>query len=214
MCASEQQNQIQAEDIQQMQQYDAQQAKVFQENQALYATVNSVLQPILQAGPNQTGFSQTETNALNAQAVEGTAENYQNAARAVNENIAAEGGEGLPTGAAEQLRQEVANSAAGQQSAEETQIQEANYQQGRQNFQNAEEGELAIASGENPVSYSQAATGQSNAAGNEANAIAQENTSWINAAIGAGGAILGGVARSGGFSGGGSGGGADAGGGF
>jgi hypothetical protein len=173
-----------------MQQYDQEQQQVFGENQALYASVNSVLQPILKAGPDQQGFSSAESNTLNAQAVEGTAENYAGAARAVGESLAGEGGgEELPTGGQAEMKAEIAQSAAGQESQQETQIQEANYQTGRENFQMAEQGELAIAAGENPTSYGNMATNSANAAGSEANAIAQEDSSWENALIGAAGSV-------------------------
>ena len=157
MCASGAQNTIQQEDIATMQQYDQQQAKQYANQTALYAQVKSVLDPILNAGPNQQGFSAAELNTLNAQAVEGTAENYSAAGKAVGEATAAEGGgdNPLPSGAQTQLKQEVANSAAEQESSEETQIQGADYQQGQQNFTNAEQGEMAIAAGENPLGQMQ-----------------------------------------------------------
>jgi len=190
MCASGAQTTIQQEDIATMQEYDQQQKQIFGENQALYAAVNSVLQPILSKGPNQEGYSTPELNALNAQAVEGTAENYEQAAKAVNENLAEEGGGGgLPSGAAEELKSQVATSAAEEESRQETEITGANYQQGRVNFQNAEEGEMAIASGENPTQYSSAAIGAEGAAGTEANAVAAEDTSWLNSVLGAAGAV-------------------------
>ena len=199
MCASGAQNTVQQQDINTMQTYSAQQAQQYANQQELYASVKSVLDPILKAGASQEGFSAGEKNNLNAQAVEGTAANYRGAAKAVGENLAAEGGgqNPLPTGAQTQLKEEVANSAAGTESNEETQIEAANYQTGRQNFQNAEEGELAIASGENPLGYSGAANNANQNAGNEANAIAQENTSWINSLIGAAGAVGGGWATGG-----------------
>jgi hypothetical protein len=93
------------------------------------------------------------------------------------------------------LKQQVANSAAQQESSEETQIQGADYQQGQQNFTNAEQGEMAIAAGENPIGYASNAINAEGTAGSEANAIAQENTSWINASIGAVGAIGAGAAK-------------------
>jgi hypothetical protein len=199
MCASGAQNSIQQEDIQTMQGYAAQQATQYENQTALYAQVKSVLDPILNAGPNQQGFSAAELNDLNAQAVEGTAENYSAAGKAVGENLAGEGGgdNPLPSGAQTQLKQQAANSAAEQESSEETQIQGANYQQGRENFTNAEQGEMAIAAGENPTAYSSAAINAEGTAGSEANAIASENTSWINAAVGAAGAIGTGIATGG-----------------
>ena len=191
MCASDAQNTIQQEDIQTMQEYNAQQATQYAKQTALYAQVKSVLDPILNAGPNQQGMSVAELNDLNAQAVEGTAENYSAAGKAVGENLAAEGGgdNPLPSGAQTELKQQVANSAAEQESSEETQIQGANYQTGRGNFTNAEQGEMAIAAGENPTAYSSAAINAEGAAGSEADTIAAENTSWINATIGATGTL-------------------------
>ena len=199
MCATGAQNTVQAEDISTMQQYDTEMQQQYANQQGIYAQVNSVLQPILQAGPDQQAFSTAETNTLNSQAVEGTATNYASAAKAVNEDLAAEGGgsEELPTGAQAEIKQEVANSAAQTESAQETQIQEADYQQGNQNFQNAEQGEMAIAAGDNPLGYASATTGAENAAGSESNAIATEDTSWINATLGAAGAVGGGWAAGG-----------------
>jgi hypothetical protein len=177
--------------MQTLQDYNSAFQQQYANQQAIYGKVSSVLDPILAAGPNQTGFSTGEENTLNSQAVEGTAENYAGAAKAVGEETAAEGGGNTPisVGGQTQLKQEVANSAAQTESGEETQIQEQNYATGRENFQNAEEGEMAIASGENPLGYEGAATNQANATGSEANAIASENNSWYNAAIGAAGSI-------------------------
>jgi hypothetical protein len=196
MCgATSAQTQLQTEEMQTLQQYDSMMQTQYANQQGLYKQVNSVLQPILAAGPDQKGFSQDEENTLNAQAVEGTAENYAGASKAVNESIAAEGGgnEAITTGGAAELKGEIAASAAQTESGQETQIQEANYQAGQQNFQNAEQGEMAVASGENPLGYAGAVTNQENATSNTANEIAQEDNSWINAAIGAAGSIGGAV---------------------
>lgn len=182
---------MQAEDLATLQEYNQAFAQQYANQGAIYAKVSSVLDPILNAGPSQTGFSEGEENNLNAQAVAGTAQNYNAAAKAVGEETAAEGGGNspLPSGAQTQLKQQVAESAAQTESGEETQIQEQNYATGRQNFLNAEEGEMAIAAGENPLGYASAVTSSENAAGNEANQIAQENNSWYNAALGAAGQI-------------------------
>jgi len=199
MCASDAQNQIQQEDIQTMQDYNAKQKQQYVNQTELYSQVKSVLDPILNAGPNQKGYSTDELNNLNAQAKEGTAENYSAAGKAVAENLAAEGGgeNSLPNGAQLQLKQETANSAAQEESKEESEITSSDYQTGRENFTNAEQGEMAIAAGENPLGYANATTSAESTAGSEANAIASENTSWSNAAIGAAGAIGGGIATGG-----------------
>lgn len=197
MCgATTAQTNLQNEEFQTLQQYDTMMAQQYQDQQGLYKSVNSILAPILAKGPSQKGFSQEEENTLNAQAVEGTAENYAGASQAINESLAGEGGgnEAISTGGQAALKAGIAESAAKEESAQETQIQEANYQQGESNFQNAEEGEMAIAAGENPLGYANAVTNQENVTGNTANEIASEDNSWINAAIGAAGAIGGGFA--------------------
>jgi hypothetical protein len=192
MCgATGAQSQLQQEDLQTLQEYNSMMQEQYANQGAIYAKVSSVLDPILEAGPGQQGFSGAEENDLNAQAVAGTAQNYNAAAKAVGEETAAEGGGNslIGSGAAEQLKQEVANSAAQTESNEETQIQEQDYLTGRENFQTAEEGEMAIAAGENPLGYASAATNESNATANVAGEIATENNSWYSAALGAAGSI-------------------------
>lgn len=192
MCgATGAQNDLQAEDLSTLQEYNDMMKTQYADQSAIYAKVSSVLDPILKAGPNQKGFSAGEENDLNAQAVGGTARNYAGAAKAVGEQTAAEGGGNVPitSGAATQLKEEVAESAAQSESNEETQIQEQNYATGRSNFENAEQGEMEIAAGENPLGYAGAVTNSEEAAGSEANAIAQENNSWYSAALGAAGSI-------------------------
>lgn len=164
---------------------------VFGEDQALLKEMEAVYNPILAKGPNQRGFSTEESNNLKAQSVEGTASNYSRAARAVNESIAAEGGgdNPLPSGGEEQLKEEVAASSAGEQSREESQIEQADYAQGEHEFEFAGS-ELAAASGRlNPTAYSSAATGAGSAAEKTAEAINAEQNSWLAPVLGAVGAV-------------------------
>jgi hypothetical protein len=196
MCgATGAQQQLQSEEMQTLTEYDQLMQTQYANQQAIYGQVSSVLSPILAKGPNQQGFSTNEENVLNSQAVEGTAENYSEASKALNESEAAEGGGNVPitTGGQTQQKAELASSAASSESQQETQIQEANYAAGEQEFQEAEQGEMAIASGENPLGYAEVAEGQENATNSEANAIASEDNSWINAAIGAAGGVAGSV---------------------
>lgn len=197
MCGStSDQSQLTTEEMQAYQEGQQMTEAQYQNQQAIYAPMAKQFSSIFAGGPNQTGYSQGELQSLDSQAVEGTAENYADAARAVNESEAAEGGgtNPLPSGAQEQQKQEVANSAAGEESKEETGITQSDYQQGYNEWQAAGEGLDAIAAGENPLGYEQAETGEAGTANNEANAVAEEQNSWINAAIGAAGAIGGGFA--------------------
>jgi hypothetical protein len=167
----------------------------YQNQQAIYGPMVSQLQSIYAKGPNQQGFSAAETANLNAQAVEGTAENYGNAARAVGESEAAEGGgtNPLPTGAQSAVQSNIATSAAQEESSQENQIVSANYNQGYNEWAAAGQGLQSIAAGENPEGFESNETSAGSAAGTTASQIASEDNSWINAAIGAGGAIGGAV---------------------
>jgi hypothetical protein len=183
--------QLQGEEAQFYQQGMQEAKTTFGEDQDLLGLMQSVYDPILAKGPNQEGFSTAEENNLNAQAVEGTAENYSQAAKAVGEQEAAEGGGNnpLPSGGQTQLKEEVATSAAGQESQEEQQIQQADYAQGYSEFENAGQ-ELGVVSGQlNPEAFESGATSEGSSAETTANQINQEQNSWIAPVLGAAGAI-------------------------
>lgn len=191
MCATSEQNTLQTE---QMDAYKQAQDLVQQQygnQQGILAKMSAVLDPILKAGPSQRGFSDAERNDLNSQAIQGTAQNYKSASQAIGENLAVNGGGSLPMsgGPEAQIKAETATSAAGTLSSEQNEIQQQDYETGRQNFDTALSGEGNIASLENPTAYQSNATASGNSADAEANAIASENNSWINAALGAAGAV-------------------------
>lgn len=170
-------------------------AKQYANQQSIYKPMAAHFQSIFDMGPSQEGFSAEEENALNAGAIENTATNYKNAATAINENLAALGGGDSPitVGAQQQMKANTAYSAAGELSKEENQITQANYNQGYQQWLAAAQGLTSIAAGENPLGYESASTEAGGAASKTANDIAQEENSWVNAAIGAAGAIGGGL---------------------
>lgn len=163
---------------------------------AILDSLTNSLTPILNAGPNQPGFSDAETNNLNSQAVQGTATAYNNAQKSAQEAQAGQGGGNvpLPSGVVANQRQQLASAGANQESGELLGIQSANYKQGHDAFQNAV-GQLQGVAGEyNPTGYAGAATSAGSAAASEANAIAKENSSGgIGSTLGG---ILGGVAGS------------------
>jgi hypothetical protein len=145
---------------------------------------------IFAAGPGQEGFTPAEKEAYESQIVEGTSQNYANAVRAVNENIAAEGGMGMPSGAADQLKLNTAISSAQEKTREELGVTAADYATGRQKWQQAGAGLMDIAAGTNPLGYESAATGAGSAAASTANQIASQQNSWVNAAMGIAGDVV------------------------
>lgn len=196
MCASGSQSTIQSEQIQQYQQMQEMTASEYADQQGVLGAMQPMFESIFEAGPDQEGMSAGEKENLTSQAVSGTAANFQRAATAVGNETGAEGGGNLsvPSGATTQLQEELGSSAAGEESKEETQIGEADYQQGRQNWEQAASGLFSIASQDNPLGYASATTQSGSAAETTANQIQEENDSWENAAIGAAGAIGGGFA--------------------
>jgi hypothetical protein len=166
----------------------------------IFNQLKGVFSPILEAGINQQGFSKEELDTLNSQVVNQTGANYKNAATAVNEELAAQGGGNtrIGSGANDLVRERVAESAAQTSSNEELQVQENNYATGRQNFLNA----ASVLSGAPGVfSGATAAAGVANNAGADAsqtaNEITQANNSWMGLVGGVLGAGLSGWATGG-----------------
>jgi hypothetical protein len=192
MCgATEQQTDIANEQQQFYSNAIQQQQQAWGDDQEILSAMKNVYQPIFNAGPSQQGFSSQERAAMNTQVTEGTAQNYAAASKAVGEQLAAQGGGNvdIASGGAAQLKAQVAQSAAQEMSQEQNQITQADWQQGYNNWLNAAQGMSETAQLYNPLGYSGAATNAGSAAGTTANQIAQENNSWINAALGAAGSV-------------------------
>jgi hypothetical protein len=188
---SSQQIQLQNDQLQFYQEGMQEAQATFGEQQDLLAQMEAVYNPILAKGPNTNAFAGAEQSALDAQAIEGTASNYSQAARAVGEQVAAQGGGNnpLPSGSEEQLKEEVATSAAASESAQEQEILQAGYATGEKEFEQAGEA-LSVASGQlNPTSYESAATGAGSAAETTAYQINKEKNSWVAPVLGAVGAL-------------------------
>ena len=173
-------------------QIQAQNSTVFGESQGILNSLNAAFTPILEAGPNQTGFSDAENTSLNTEATESTAQNFANAQRQMQESGAAAGGGNTfaPSGVTAANKASLAATGAAALSGEQNQIQQANYATGRQNFMNAAGVLGGEASTLNPVGTANAATGADSSAASTANTIQQQSTSIWSSVLGA----LGGVA--------------------
>lgn len=161
--------------------------------------LTSTFTPILQAGPGQEGFSAAEKNALNSNATENTASQYGNAAQAIAQQGAAQGGGNafLPSGVTQQLQAQNANAAAGSLASAKNTIVQNDYAQGQQNWLTAAQELGSTASMLNPTGFANAATGAGSAASTTENNIANQANSLWQAGIGAAGGLAGGVTYSG-----------------
>ena len=168
--------------------------QIFGGSSKVFNDVVGAFSPIVASGPNQHGFSAPEKAALDSQAITQTGQAYQNASQAVKEANAAVGGGNmaLPSGAEIGRNLEVADSAAAQTAGELSQIDQADWAQGRQNFFQAAGGLESAPGVFNPATGAGgAATGAGSAASQTADQIAQENNSWVSAVTGALGGIAG-----------------------
>lgn len=194
------QSQIQSSQINFMNQLQSQAGAVFGDASQVFSSLMSTFAPIVAAGPNQQGFSPALLSNLNSQAITQTGQAYKNAAAAVgNAQSAINGGNtSLPSGANIATEDALASSAANQTANELMGVTQENYAVGRQNYENAVQGELAAPNVfGSATNAANAATNAGNAASNTANQVAQENNSWISAVTGlagaVGGAALGGL---------------------
>ena len=134
----------------------------FGNQQAILSSLNNALQPILQGGPNQMGFSAAENAALTGGAINASAAQNRNAQ--VIAASSAGGNTGVTTGGQKQLQAQIASNAGTNLSSNLNQINLANAQTGRQNFFTAEGALGGVAGQYNP----NATAGIANAAGGQA----------------------------------------------
>jgi hypothetical protein len=196
MCgASKEQKEISAEQTKFYKQLTDMTSQRFSGQNSIIKQLTDAYTPILNAGIHQEGFAGAEKAALNTQATEGVAGNYAQASKAISERQAAEGGGDsmLPSGAAEEEKQNIANAAEGQRSAEQQQITEANYATGRQNYLEAGKALGGVGVMEDPTGFAGAANTGGKAAADTADQIAKENSAWMGPVFGALGGAAGAV---------------------
>jgi len=137
-------------------------AQNFGAQSAILSSLNNALEPILQGGPNQMGFSAAENAALTGSAINNAATANRNAQ--VVAGSAAGGNTGVTTGGQKQLQAQIASGVSQNLATNENQINLANAQTGRNNFFGAEGALSGVAGQYNPTAYA----GQANSAGQQA----------------------------------------------
>ena len=193
MCgASSEQKELETEQAAFYAQATAQAAQVFGIANNVFNEISAATAPIVAAGPSQEGYSAAENQALNSQAISGTAGSYAKLQQALGAKEAANGGgPSITSGAQLQEQENLGASAANQLSNQQLGITTANYAQGNQKYNNAVSQLTAATNVFNTsASVNNAATEAGSAASTTANQIAQENNSWVSSVTGA----LGGVA--------------------
>lgn len=169
-------------------------SKQFGQQTVITQGLQAALQPVINAGPSQYGYSNAEDAALRTQASAGTSGAFRSAKQSLGENQAASGGgdEFLGSGVKSQENAQLATSAAQTESGQQLDITKSGFDTGRAQFNNAVGESNQLAGVINPDGTAGQATGAGASAANDEDEIVKENTAaspW-----GAIGGILGGAA--------------------
>jgi hypothetical protein len=171
--------------------------KQFGQQSGILSFLSNKLQPMID---NPQGFSPEAMAAMRTQATEGTAQNFAQSQKALQNAEAARGGNGLPSGVDAQLSAENSNAAAQQNSQAQNGITLANEQQKQTNFWGATNALNGVAAQLNPNGYASNATGGSEAVGNLAQIYkATQASPWLGAMGGLAGGALSAAGQAGGF---------------
>ena len=185
--ASSDQKQIAQEQKQNFQMMSDQAQTVFGSSSKIFGDLTSAFEPILAAGPDQSGYSAQELSALRSSAITNTGNAYRNAATAAGERIAASGGGNavLPSGTTAAIQGDIAEAGAAQTAGQLTNIDIQNAELGRQNWMNAA-GVLGGATNVyNPATGSgSAATGSGSSAMSGASTVQEANRAAVGDIMG------------------------------
>lgn len=180
--ASQSEKSIASQQQQNFQQFSNEAGQVFGNSSQIFKDLTSSFEPVLAAGPGQSGFTPQELAALNSQAITTSGAQYRNAATAAGERIAASGGGNavLPSGTTAAVQGNIATAGAASTANELNQIALQNAQTGRQNWMNA----AGVLSGAgnvfNPATnFDSSTTGAGSAAMSGASTVQNANRQWI-----------------------------------
>jgi hypothetical protein len=152
-------------------------ATLFGEQQDVLNAIKRSLSPTLAAGPSQQGFSAEERAAINTQAINAAGAANRAAQQAARTYGAGQGGggtSGLTSGVTKQIEAAVGGQVASQLAATQSQITQADYAAGRENYWRAQGGMQALAAGYSPTAAQSGAISEGSQAFGEASQITQE----------------------------------------
>ena len=197
--ASATQDQLQTAEANYYTQAVQQSTSQFNQQQAVQTTLQNAANQVIAKGASQQGWSPEQMNTMNAGVIQNTGQQYANAARAIKESQATQGGgtQFLPSGANTQINAQLASSAANQVSSGLYGNLLGSYQAGNQNYINATNSLMGVGELTNAAAFSNAASGAAGQANTIANQVQQADQQATNnimglatGAMGAAGSIL------------------------
>jgi hypothetical protein len=151
------------------------------------SSLQSIIQPIISAGAGQYGYDATEDSALRTSATNTNAKSFSNESAALQNKLVQQNGgmNDLPSGAAEELQQQLGVAQAQTNASDQNAITQAGYAQGQTNYQNAMNEEFSLLSANNPNSFASSATSAGTAATGAVNAATTADSGWMSVVGGA-----------------------------
>ena len=172
---------------------------LFAGQQDIIKGLNRSLNPIVAAGPSQRGMSGAEKSALQTSVINNAGAANTAAQQAARTYGAGEGGggtSGITSGITKQIEGAIASQLAGQEGAQLNQVEQADWNQGNQNYWRALGASQGVAALENPnatagtaLSAENAAFQQSSEINTQNNALGQDIAGFVTAAAGSAGDI-------------------------
>ena len=174
-------------------------AQLFFQQQGVLKGLNASLSPIVAAGPSQRGFSGAQTSSLQTAAINATGAAAKAAEQAARTYGAGQGGggtSGVTSGIDKQIQSAIASQQAGNLAGQEIGIQQADWNQGNQNYFRALGAQEGVAQMYNPSGAQGGAIQENNASFGQASKITQENNAmgqdiagFLTAAAGSAGQV-------------------------
>lgn len=168
----------------------------FAQQSQLLGSLNTAMSPIVAAGSSQQGMSAQELATLNTQAINSASAANRNAQMAAGNVLAGRGGggtSGLISGPEQAIRAGISSDVANTLATNQLGITAENYAVGRENYNKAVAGELALSGEYNPQSFGQGATTAFGQSFGEASQINKESQAFGKDILNAGLAVAGGA---------------------
>jgi hypothetical protein len=165
----------------------------FGEQQNIMSSLLTKLQPIVAAGAGQYGYDTTEDASLRSTATDTDAKAFSDQGVKLDNQMAAQNGGvdgAVPTGAKEQLKQQLGVEQAKKISSDQQAITQAGYDKGATDYNNAVAGEENVMTQVNPSSAANAVSSAGDAATGAEKAANESANGWMTLA----GTALGGAA--------------------
>ena len=156
---------------------------LFGEQQNIMASLQAKLQPTIAAGPDQYGYDETLDSSLRSNATDTDTKAFSDQAVKLDNQMTAQNGGvdgAVPTGAKEQLKQQLAVDQAKKISSDEQSITQAGYAKGNTDYTNALSAEEGVLGQLNPSANANSVSSAGEAATSAQKVANEASNGWMS----------------------------------